>query len=60
MGFKCPVCLKDFARNKPDWEKHITTEHRGVGSDILNALKKVTEDKKQGVANYDIQKTQSH
>lgn len=46
MGFKCPVCMQDFGRRKPEWQKHISTEHKGVGSDILDALKKVTGDKK--------------
>jgi hypothetical protein len=32
MGFKCPVCLKDFKRDKKEWEKHCAEKHLGSGT----------------------------
>ena len=43
MGFKCPVCIKDFGLNKDEWEDHIKTEHRGISLDILRVIKKIAE-----------------
>lgn len=34
MGFKCPVCMKDFGHDKNKWENHISKAHDGVGDDI--------------------------
>jgi hypothetical protein len=38
MGFKCPVCFKDFGRDKEEWSTHTKTAHKGVGDDIRKAL----------------------
>jgi hypothetical protein len=38
MGFKCPVCFKDFGRDKEEWSIHTKTAHKGIGDDIRKAL----------------------
>lgn len=35
MGFKCPLCKKDFGNNKDAWKEHIN-KCNGVGVDKLN------------------------
>jgi len=42
MGFKCPVCLKDFLRNRTAWREHIEVEHNGIGKDVEKFIRKVT------------------
>ena len=34
MSFKCPICLKDFQRNKLEWKKHINEAHSSAGEKI--------------------------
>jgi len=46
MGFKCPVCLKDFEKNKDEWLYHCRTEHLGAGEDIIKFIKRVEEEGK--------------
>ncbi len=46
MGFKCPICSKDFKTDKSSWEEHIKSDHDGTGLDFLNVLKSATGDKK--------------
>lgn len=49
MGFKCPICLKDFGNDKKEWEKHIQTKHDGIGLDIVYFVKKTVKgEKKKG------------
>jgi len=43
MGFKCPICLKDFAINKSAWEKHIKFAHDGVGNSIVDFVRCTAE-----------------
>jgi len=47
MGFKCPLCLKDFKRNKKAWVKHCKEEHKGIGKDIVKAVKIITKEIKE-------------
>lgn len=42
MGFKCPICLKDFGTDKKAWQKHIDTEHYAVGADCVKVVRAVT------------------
>lgn len=44
MGFRCPICLKDFGKNKEEWQEHITTSHFGAGDDCVKFIKKVAGD----------------
>jgi hypothetical protein len=41
MGFRCPVCSKDFGNNKNEWSKHIYNEHDGLGNDCVMCLRKI-------------------
>ena len=50
MGFKCPVCRKDFERNQEVWLKHLEHEHDGVGKDILLLYQNIDEEKKEIVS----------
>lgn len=43
MGYKCPVCLNDFGRDKAKWSEHIKTTHFGCGNDIVKAVEKIAE-----------------
>ena len=43
MGFKCPLCLKDFDKDKAAWFAHIEKEHRGLGKDVVNFTIKTCE-----------------
>lgn len=43
MGFKCPMCLKDFGNSKDSWKKHVTTEHRGLGLEVVKVVEKTVE-----------------
>ena len=45
MGFKCPVCLKDFGHDKKAWEKHCKNKHLALGEDMVNTLDKITGSK---------------
>ena len=45
MGFKCPVCLKDFKKDKDSWIKHCKESHLGAGEDIIKFVKKITKEK---------------
>lgn len=36
MGFKCPLCGKDYGRNKNEWQNHIN-KCNGSGADELTA-----------------------
>ena len=38
MGFKCPICLEDFKKNKSAWEKHIAEKHYGAGLDVAKFI----------------------
>lgn len=44
MGFKCPVCFKDFKQNKKEWEKHCKEYHKGCAKDIVNLTTKIAEE----------------
>jgi len=38
MGFKCPVCKKDFGIKKNRFDKHIKNKHNGVANMCTEAL----------------------
>ncbi len=42
MGFKCPLCLEDFGRNKEAWEKHCKEAHKGSAKIIVQAVTDLT------------------
>ncbi len=31
MGYKCPICLEDFGKDKETWTQHCKKEHYGAG-----------------------------
>ena len=41
MGFKCPICFKDFKANKKEWEKHCRENHNKLAFDMVNILSKI-------------------
>jgi len=43
MGFKCPICMKDFGTDKAHWKKHIDTEHYAAGADCVKLVKNMVE-----------------
>jgi len=43
MGFKCPICLKDFFKDKEKFNEHIKKEHKGIANNFKIALQKTTE-----------------
>lgn len=45
MEFKCPVCMKDFNADKTAWLEHCSTEHNGVGMDIVSFVTKTAAGK---------------
>ena len=54
MGFKCPVCKKDFGKDHNEWKNHVEAEHSGVGRDIVALLKNIAGDN-HGKTNQDRQ-----
>lgn len=38
MGFKCPICQKDFAKDRDAWSKHCTTCCGGAAGDIVKLV----------------------
>jgi len=42
MGFKCPICLQDFKKDKKQFDDHLKTKHAGVGENIKNLIIKIT------------------
>lgn len=36
MGFKCPICQKDFGRNKDLWVDHCKNCCNGVAEDVVS------------------------
>lgn len=43
MGFKCPICLKDFLRDRIAWREHIESAHNGAGKDIERFVRSQAE-----------------
>jgi len=43
MGFKCPICNKDFGRDRKDFNKHIETNHKGIAKTFLDEIKLICE-----------------
>lgn len=43
MGFKCPICLEDFGKDKAAHEKHMQEKHDGLAADFKKALMNVAE-----------------
>jgi hypothetical protein len=44
MGFKCPVCFRDFMQNKEAMIEHTKVFHRGIGNDIVKLVDKITKE----------------
>jgi len=42
MGFKCPVCKKDFKQKRDEWSDHCATAHFSIGANIVNILERAT------------------
>lgn len=43
MGFKCPLCNKDFGNQKKDFDTHIKRCNGGLAADFVNAIKRTCE-----------------
>lgn len=46
MGFKCPICFKDFGTQKNKWKNHIEKAHNAIAKDIVNLVTKITQTKR--------------
>ena len=47
MGFRCPVCLKDFDRNKKAWQRHIKKCCNGITKEFVHGVLEMTKNKKR-------------
>jgi len=45
MGFRCPVCFKDFAHDKTEWEKHCVENHDGMARDVVTLVEIICKNK---------------
>ena len=43
MGFRCPICKKDFKNNKVEWQKHVDTQHLGAGAVVVKMVREMAE-----------------
>jgi len=49
MGFRCPICSKDFGRNREDWQEHCKTCCDGAADDVVKIVRKAAEGTEQQV-----------
>jgi hypothetical protein len=49
MGFRCPICSKDFDKDKDKWNEHISVEHYGAGKDVVTNLSNICENNKKEI-----------
>lgn len=61
MGFKCPICVKDFGHDKEGMLKHAETCCEGAGIDVYKLVTNLPGTKRKrtrpkGVTNNDISK----
>ena len=42
MGFRCPICHKDFGQDNNALIKHSKEAHDGIAKDIIEVVKKIT------------------
>lgn len=47
MGFRCPLCFKDFGRDKKAWEDHCKNDHGGAAAIAVKAVFDVVEGEAQ-------------
>jgi len=47
MGYRCPICFKDFGKDKDAWEKHCEKEHYGAGKVMVKGVVNIAEDKNE-------------
>jgi hypothetical protein len=43
MGFRCPICKKDFGKEKVKWEEHCKVCCDGAAEDVVKFVKQVAE-----------------
>lgn len=43
MGFRCPICSKDFGRNRQEWQEHSKSCCDGAADDVVNLVLKAAE-----------------
>lgn len=48
MGFKCPLCNKDFGNSKEKFETHAKQCNFGMAAEFISAVKKTCEKKTEG------------
>lgn len=41
MGYRCPVCMKDFGVEKEKWSSHCQVEHFGAAKIYVDTVKKI-------------------
>jgi len=42
MGFKCPICLKDFKYDNKAMLEHTKVSHGGIGNDFIKVIENMT------------------
>lgn len=45
MGFKCPMCKKDFGNKKSEFEKHIKNCSLGAAGIFVKSAREICEKK---------------
>jgi hypothetical protein len=49
MGFRCPICQKDFGRNRDDWQEHCKLCCDGAAADVVKVITQAAEGTEQQV-----------
>jgi hypothetical protein len=43
MGFRCPICRKDFQRDEKEFKKHCEKSHMGAAKVFVDAVISIAE-----------------
>ncbi len=46
MGFRCPICLEDFGKDREKWGRHCKDKHDGLGKDAADLVREMTTKKR--------------
>ena len=38
MGFKCPICFKEYGNKQKEFIKHIKSNHSGIAYSLIEAV----------------------
>lgn len=54
MGFRCPICKKDFKDRKEDFETHIKQCNFGLAETLVSDIRNICEKEGGNIAGTDI------